>query len=775
MADQRPKDAAFLPQAWQPGLQRLAKSFSREKLAPLARVSDTLSDVKRNGEHLMLTAQSQVAKLNENTARLAGDLSVLASRGEGRPSRLGGLRKSSSEANLQRAGHGSSRSARQSSRLGSGWPIPRRRTTHASDAEALKAQDSRPRSLDDLLASPLQNAQETLGHCQKNLATLGEALAEHKATLETRLATFARERAAACQPWLRASASSGALASLAGAGPPAPPLPPPPWRGVREGAAAVLEGGERSGASSTGAGSAAPPARARGGSSLRDPGRRITIVTTASLPWMTGTAVNPLLRAAYLARDASRAVTLMVPWLAPADQARVFPGDLSFDSPAAQEAWVRAWVRKRTGFDSDFRLTFYPARYAPEKCSILPVGDPTRYVPDHEADVAVLEEPEHLNWYHHGARWSDKFRHVVGVMHTNYLDYARREEHGWAKELVLKHVNRLVCRAHCHKVVKLSDAVQSLPREVTEFVHGVPDAFLAVGRASATGARAAPGSGGEGAEGVEPGAGEGAGAGGGAPAASGGSAGSPAARFSRGAYFIGKVVWGKGYTELLDLVSQAGPALEGAPLDCYGTGEDAEEVAARAAKQGLPLAFHGARDHLDPSIHDYRCFVNPSTSDVVATTTAEALAMGKWVVCADLPCNAFFTQFKNCLIYRTPDEFARHVRHAMTQDPAPLPEEDARRLSWEAATERFLDVSELREEDLARRPLDSALDRLAYAAHNSLTGVEGLRAAAGAGAGTRDNPQRLDDYDPALSLRGGIFDSKKRAGGRAEAVTRASA
>lgn len=65
-------------------------------------------------------------------------------------------------------------------------------------------------------------------------------------------------------------------------------------------------------------------------------------------------------------------------------------------------------------------------------------------------------------------------------------------------------------------------------------------------------------------------------------------------------------------------------------------------------------------------------FINPSTSDVVATTTAEALAMGKWAVVPDIACNAFFKQFRNCLTYKDSAGFIAAVDRALQKEPAPL-------------------------------------------------------------------------------------------------------
>lgn len=100
-----------------------------------------------------------------------------------------------------------------------------------------------------------------------------------------------------------------------------------------------------------------------------DKKQHIAIFTTASLPWLTGTAVNPLFRAAYLAKDDKKKVTLVVPWLNLNDQEHVYPNKMTFDSPSEQEAYALKWLEERTGFKSNFSLRFYPGRVSPQATS----------------------------------------------------------------------------------------------------------------------------------------------------------------------------------------------------------------------------------------------------------------------------------------------------------------------------------------------------------------------------------------------------------------------
>ncbi|CAI9101738.1 OLC1v1039133C1 [Oldenlandia corymbosa var. corymbosa] len=386
--------------------------------------------------------------------------------------------------------------------------------------------------------------------------------------------------------------------------------------------------------------------------------QHIAIFTTASLPWLTGTSVNPLFRAAYLAKDEDRKVTLVVPWLTLKDQEHVYPDKITYHSPAEQEKYIRQWLEDRIGFTSNFRICFYPGKFSIEKRSILALGDITEVIPDEQADIAVLEEPEHLTWYHHGKRWKKKFRLVIGVVHTNYLEYVKREKNSLQAFLV-KQINNWVVGIYCHRVIRLSAATQDLPRSIICNVHGVNPKFLQIGMKKKeqweNGEQA----------------------------------------FSKGAYYIGKMVWSKGYKELLKLLREHQKELAGLEVDLYGNGEDSAEVQQAAKKLDLEVRVNPGRDHADPLFHDYKVFLNPSTTDVVCTTTAEALAMGKIVVCANHPSNEFFKQFPNCRTYNDANGFVEATNKALKDEPLPLTDDQMHELSWEAATERFLEAAQL--------------------------------------------------------------------------------
>ena len=98
-------------------------------------------------------------------------------------------------------------------------------------------------------------------------------------------------------------------------------------------------------------------------------------------------------------------------------------------------------------------------QFSSYKRSILAAGDISEFIPKEEADVAVLEEPEHLTWYYHGRRWTDKFQHVVGIVHTNYLEYVKREKNGAVQAFLLEHINNWMVRAYCNKVLHHSAAL----------------------------------------------------------------------------------------------------------------------------------------------------------------------------------------------------------------------------------------------------------------------------------------------------------------------------
>jgi glycosyltransferase involved in cell wall biosynthesis len=603
---------------------------------------------------------------------------------------------------------------------------------------------------------------------------------------------------------------------------------------------------------------------------------------------VTGTAVNPLLRAAHLYRrtqqlntatantngaDTTSWVTLVIPWLELAeDQQELYQH--VFENQQEQEEYIRNWLRDSAKMEDaadGLNLVFYPARYHSGLGSVFAMGDIISLLPPHELDVCLLEEPEHVNWFRApGDGWTKRYKYVVGIVHTNYQQYANAHYSGLWTAPAISLISSAMVRAYCHKVIKLSDVLQTFApeKESTSNVHGVRGDFLppmtsmilgmplddddddgnhvvtlettTVSAPTATKVSTTTHDNEEEEE--------------------------EDASNTQRIYFIGKLLWAKGLDLLLELEEYTKELTgEYFPITVYGSGPDQKEIAraflgrkqavkeeegntrtpgkrkgkkqndeqkpskktkdllvkafawanrrrwtstntnskqqppsksstmdddyqtiSESAKESfetaretlkrkvnnygvpklfskdavkaqlekmadelpktlyelrkhpIPSTFPGRIDHAQLKLGQHDIFVNPSMSEVLCTTTAEALAMGKFAIIPVHPSNTFFLKFPNCLGYRNKLEFVANLRWALTHHPLPLTKDFAREFTWEAATDRLVQAAAIthqeawEREQLGRSKID---ERIAWFHNEAGKGTKGdiLRKVLGAG------------------------------------------
>ena len=294
--------------------------------------------------------------------------------------------------------------------------------------------------------------------------------------------------------------------------------------------------------------------------------------------------MNALARALYLTRGRPKNyVTLMVPWLeTKEEQAKVYGKDNSFDTMDDQEAWIRKYSDERVHCKEEaanLQIKFYPALYHDLFGSIFATVDICSIIPQDEADIAILEEPEHLTWFRSLPKlpetteeteveedkktkkemeekaivgWTAKFKYVVGILHTNYSAYMR--QYGLGASLVtasaLQALSSVVVRAYTHRLIRLSDTLPEYDKskEITCNVHGVRSEFFDPPDKSDK--QTEPNNE-DGEEPFEP----------------------------QPIYFIGKVIWAKGFDKLLEIEElykkEHG---EYFPMDVYGSGPDSGAI-----------------------------------------------------------------------------------------------------------------------------------------------------------------------------------------------------
>jgi digalactosyldiacylglycerol synthase len=149
----------------------------------------------------------------------------------------------------------------------------------------------------------------------------------------------------------------------------------------------------------------------------------------------------------------------------------------------------------------------------------------------------------------------------------------------------MKLLTTWMCRAHCHRLIKLSGTIGKVSpeKELVENVHGVRETFLDVGREVARRIQQQNSTGVWTFVGTEP-----------EPDPVFGAEASPTI------YFLGKLLLSKGLYSLMELLKYAEETADlRVKVDMYGGGADQTTAEAKAEKLGLDMPFHGPLDHAE--------------------------------------------------------------------------------------------------------------------------------------------------------------------------------
>lgn len=375
----------------------------------------------------------------------------------------------------------------------------------------------------------------------------------------------------------------------------------------------------------------------------------ICIVTTASIPWLTGTAILPLARASALVQRGF-SVRLYVPWVESKNaQSAIFPPGVTFSQPEEQRAYVKKWLEDKH-LDAGAELAFYPAKYIAVFRSIYPSVNLAKFLP--ETDLLILEEPEHLFFFQPWNLSKLKAAKICGIVLTNYSYYCEDLFGKLSFALTpLYDAYDLFLKRKLPLVIRLSSALKGPENGVVSNVDGVlPKFFAPVSEKPEK----------------------------------------PSTPF----YYIGKFEWYKGFGELTELWTALPPEISKYPIDCFGGGSQMKEIIDTCKENGLQINHQPPTLSPEVKLAPYKTFINASVSEGLCTTSMEALAMGKWLVIPEHPSNEFFYGFSNCLVYRDRESFVEVIQKTFEEMPTPLSGQEAEKLTWNAATGRLLSILE---------------------------------------------------------------------------------